>query len=191
MRPLALLVAVLLLGGCSLTEDDGGSTVSAEELERLVLQPEDVGRGFVRFDEGRQGIADTGGDPAQFGRMEGWKARYRAGTNATRGPLVVASLADLFESSDGAADHLEALRAERTSPESGWQPAEDPGLGDESYALTLVQGTGPRAVRSYVVAWRRGELTGSVDVNGFERGLTLDDAVALAQKQARRMDEAA
>ena len=161
------------------------------ELEQLVLQPADVGSGFVQFDEGRQGIADTGGDPAQFDRVEGWKARYRADTNAIRGPLVIASLVDLFESSDGADDDLEALREERISPESGWQPAEDPGLGDESFALTLVQGIGARAVRSYLVAWRRGELTGSVDVNGFERGLTLDDAVALAQKQARRMDEAA
>lgn len=191
MRPLALLVAVLLLSGCSLTEDDGGPNVTAQELEQVVLQPEDLGRGFFRFDEGRQRLAETGGDATRFGRVEGWNARYRrTGTNASRGPLVVASLVDLFESSEGAGDHLQGLRAERASLESGWQPAEDPELGDESYALTLVQGTGARAVRSFFVAWRQGELTGSVDANGFERRLALADAVSLARKQARRMEDA-
>ena len=193
MRPLALLIAVLSLAGCSLTDDDDdeGSSVTGQELAQLVLQPGDLGIALVRFDEGPQGIAESG-NATRFGRAEGWKARYRrTGTTATRGPLVVASLVDLFESSEGAGDHLEALRAERTSPESGWQAAEDPGLGDESYALTLVQGTGGQAVRSFFVAWRQRELTGSVDANGFDRGMTLADVVSLARKQALRMEEEA
>jgi hypothetical protein len=192
MRSLALLVAVALLAGCSLTGDDGGSDVGAQELGQLVLQPEDLGRAFLRFDEGRQGIAETSAEAVRLGRVEGWKARYRrTGAVPARGPLVVASLVDLFESSEGAGDHLESLRAERASPESGWQPVQDPELGDESYALTLVQGTGGRAVRSFFVAWRAGGLTGSVDANGFDRRFTLADVVSLAEKQASRMADAA
>ena len=48
-----------------------------------------------------------------FGRIEGWKARYRRpGSQTTRRPLVIESRADLFESADGAAEELE-VRAER------------------------------------------------------------------------------
>ncbi len=192
MRSLGLLVAIALLAGCSLTGDDGGSDVTAQELGQLVLQPEDLGPAFLSFDEGPQGIAETSAEAVRLGRVEGWKARFRrTDTTPAPGPLVVASLVDLFESSEGAGDHLEALRAERTSPESGWQPVQDPDLGEESYALTLVQGTGGQAVRSFFVAWRAGELTGSVDANGFERRFTLADAVSLARKQANRMKDAA
>jgi hypothetical protein len=46
-------------------------------------------------------------------------------------------------------------------------------------------------VRSFFVAWRAGELTGSVDANGFDRRFTLADVVSLAEKQASRMADAA
>jgi hypothetical protein len=184
-RPLVLVLS-LVLAGCSLTGDDA-SSVSQDDLGQLVVQPEDLPSAFVRFDEGRQSLAESGGNPTRFGRVDGWKARYRRdGTTATRGPLVVASLVDLFESSGGASDHLEALRAERTSAEAGWKPVEGADLGDESVALTVEQG----GVRSYVVAWRDGEVTVSVDVNGFDGKLTLADALALAEKQARRISDA-
>ena len=51
MRSVGLLVAIALLAGCSLTGDDGGSDVKAQELGQLVLQPEDLGPAFLSFDE--------------------------------------------------------------------------------------------------------------------------------------------
>ena len=190
MRALALFVAALVLAGCSLTGDDGGSSVTPERLKDLVLQPADLPSAFFRFDEGRQGAVETGGQPERFGREGGWKARYRrAGTVATEGPLVVASLVDLFQSADGAEEELAAVRAARPVQGPGWKPVEAPKLGDEAIALTTDQGTGRNRIRFFFVAWRDDDVTASVEANGFA-GLALEDVVALAQKQARRIADA-
>jgi hypothetical protein len=186
----AILVLLLLLAGCSLGGDDGGG-VELRELSGLVLQPEDLPPVFDRFDEGRQAIADNPGGsraaPTRFGRRDGWKARYRrAGTPRTNGPLVVESRADLFESSSGADDDLEAARSDLAEGELKWQPIDEPGLGDESFAATLVQGR----VRYYHVYWRVDNVVAFVDVNGFEGRLALEEVLELARKQERRIADA-
>jgi hypothetical protein len=187
MRALVLFLATLFLAGCSLTGDDGGSSVPPERLKDLVLQPSDLSSAFFRFDEGRQGAAEAGGQPGRFGREGGWKARYRrAGTAQTRGPLVVASLVDLYQAADGAEEELAAVRAARTA-EGGWKAVEAPDLGDEAFALTTEQGIGASRIRFFYVAWRDADLTASVEANGFSGGLVLEDVVALARKQARRI----
>jgi hypothetical protein len=186
VRPLALLsLLVLLVAGCM-----GGDSAAIDrsELRGLVLQQEDLPASFIRFDEGRQGIADQPAgeraDPTRFDRIEGWKARYRreGATAATKGPLVVESLADVFEGEGGARDELAAHRTEL--PE-GWRALEDPVLGDEALAATLAQG----AVSFYLVAWRTDNATASINVNGFE--VTLEDALALARRQETRIQAAA
>jgi hypothetical protein len=140
--------------------------------------------------------ADTPGgsrsDAGRFGRQDGWKARYhRSGTPETAGPIVVESRVDLFESSDGAEDELEAAEADAGQTQPGWQLLERPPLGDDARAMTALQGSGPRAVRHYLVIWRDANVTGSVLVNGFERRMDFDDALALARRQARRITDAA
>ncbi len=190
---LLLLSAVLV--GCSLGGDK--ASISRNELEHLVLQPQDVPLIFVRFDHGRQARADAPGgrraDGSRFGRIEGWKARYRrSGTPTTAGPLVIESRADLFESADGAKDDLEAARADLGSAESAsaWKPIDEPGLGDESFAATSVQ-QGATGVRYYDVYWRDGNAIATLRVNGFEGKLALADVLALARKQQERISRAA
>lgn len=190
----AILVLVLLASGCSLG-GGGGATVQVGELSRLVLQPDDLPRVFLRFDEGRQAIADnpggSRGDPARFGRQDGWKARYRrAGTPRTAGPLVVESRADVFESSSGGDDDLEAARRDLEQAELEWQPIDEPGLGEESFAATLVQGGGTSEVRFYQVFWRQANVTASLSVNGFEGRVTLAETLELARKQEQRISAA-
>jgi hypothetical protein len=184
----ALVSVVLLVAGCSLG-DGGGASIERDQLEALVLQPDDLPRAFVRFDEGRQGIADRRigerSDPTRFGRIDGWKSRFRrSGSARTRGPLVIASLADLFESTDGARDELEAI------DENGFDALDEPQLGDEARAWESLQG-GARGVRFYLIAWREENATASLLVSGFEGRLTFDDALSLARKQAARMSRAA
>jgi hypothetical protein len=195
VRAALALVLLVLASGCSLGGDDGGS-IQVEQLKDLVLQPADVGKAFRQFDEGRQASADTPGQSRsnadRFGRQEGWKARYhRSGTPQTKGPLVIESRVDLFESSDGAEDELDAAEADAGQTQPGWQPLERPPLGDDARAMTALQGSGRSAVRHYLVIWREANVTGSVLVNGFERRMDFDDALALARKQARRITEAA
>lgn len=187
MRHLALLLPLLavLAAGCM-----GGDSAAIDrsELSGLVLQQEDLPAAFIRFDEGRQGIADQPAgeraDPTRFDRIEGWKARYRreGATAATKGLLVVESLADVFESESGAGDELTAYRS---GIAEGWRALEDPPLGDEALAATLTQGE----ARFYLVAWRTENATASINVNGFE--VTLEDALALARRQAMRIEAAA
>lgn len=192
MRRAVLFLAILGLAGCSLTGDDGGASIEVAELQKLVLQPDDLPRSFVRFDEGRQIVADfpagARADPARFGRRDGWKARYRrVGTIQTTGPLVIESKADVFDSGEGAEDDFEAARAETDESEPEWQPIGEPGLGDESFAATLLQGTESSGVRFYQVVWREDNAVASLNVNGFARGLALEDALELARAQERRI----
>jgi hypothetical protein len=191
-RPVVVLM--LLLGGCSVGGGDG-PTVELGELPSLVLQPGDLPPIFRRFDEGRQVIADNPGgsrsDPERFGRRDGWKARYhRSGTQRTAGPIVVESRVDLFDSSGGAKDDLEAARSDLTEGELEWQPIDEPGLGDASFAATLVQEGAGDGVRHYHVYWRDGNVTAFLNVNGFETRLPLEEVLELARKQESRISRA-
>jgi hypothetical protein len=193
VRQALLLLAILGLAGCSLTGDNGGTSLEVAQLEKLVLQPEDLPRSFMRFDEGRQVAADlpegARADPARFGRRDGWKARYRrAGKVQTPGPIVIESKADVFDSGEGAEDDFEAARAETDESEPEWQPIGEPGLGDESFAATLLQGPESSGVRFYQVVWREDNAVASLNVNGFARGLALEDALELARTQERRIE---
>jgi hypothetical protein len=192
MRALGLLTIVALLAGCSLGGDDDSAAVDAGQLEQLVLQPDDVPREFMRFDEGRQLAAERRFEEPRFGRQDGWKARYRrSGTPATEGPLVIASLADVFESQSGAEDALAEQRALLDEGDLGWEPVEAPAVGDEAIARTVVEGSGASRVRFFVVAWRDANVTASLEVNGFADGLDVNDAVELARKQAAHIESAA
>jgi len=70
-----------LLASCG--HGGGGASIEKSELPTLVLQPSDLPKAFSQFDEGRQVRIDAHpgprGDPARFGRVDGWKARYRWG----------------------------------------------------------------------------------------------------------------
>jgi hypothetical protein len=189
-----VFLLVVLVTGCSFG-GDGGSSIARGELRQLVLQPPDLPRVFVRFDEGRQIMADSPGgtraDPERFDRIEGWKARFRRpGTPETAGPLVVESRVDLFESEGGAGDDFEAAREDLGESGLGWKPIDEPGLGDESFAATFAQG-GFRAVRYYLVFWRSENATALLNANGFEGKLALADVLELARKQQRRIARAA
>ena len=191
MRAAVFLFALLGLAGCSLT---GGHEASIErsELEQLVLQPDDLQRVFVRFGEGRQVSADSPGggrgDPARFGRVEGWITRYRRpGAAQAAGPQVIVSRADLFGSVTGAEDDFEAAREELANGGLGWSPIDEPGLGDESFAATVRQA----GLRRYEVFWREHNAAASLKVEEFEGRMALADVLALARKQERRIADAA
>jgi hypothetical protein len=175
------------------------AAIDAESGRRLVLDQRDVPSVFTRFDYGRIASADlpagVRSDPARFGRQSGWKARYRrGGTAETAGPLVIESLVDVFESSDGAKEDVAALRSELENPA---QPVvtpttmlPDPDLGDEAVAWSATVPAQPRDTVFFTVAWRHENATASVSVNGFEGLLDLETAVALARKQQARLESA-
>jgi len=191
MRSLALLFALVLLAGCSIDGEEDGTPVTSDELRQLVLQPADVPRVFIRFDEGRQRTAEQPvgrADMSRLGRQGGWKARYRrSGTTQTKGPLVIASLVDVFDSAGGAEDEFGALQDDLRAGGLGWRPVESPQLGDEVFAMTHVQGSGPSKVDFFHVAWRDDNVVASVAINGFGGKVELADAVGLARRQDRRI----
>jgi hypothetical protein len=195
VRRLWFSLIALLLAGC--TSGGDGAAIERRELKKIVLQPSDL-PGFQRFSEGRQGRAEQPGgvtaDPARFGRVDGWQARFRhPGTALTSGPLVVESRADLFESPGGAEDELARLEEEARAQREARVLAQAPALGEEAVAATIRQPAGvpgARGVRFYLVVWREENVTASVFVNGFEGRVRLEDAIALARKQQRRIEEA-
>ncbi len=188
-RGLALLAAALLVG-CG---GGSGQAIPVSALPRLVLQPSDLPSGFVRFDFGTLLRADASpprDDPTRFGRLEGWKARYRrAGSSSTAGALVVESRADLFGSDGGAKRDLGAYRQEfeslRTAGALTTLPK--PTLGEDAVAAELRQGE----IVYFRIAWRERNATASINVSGFAKRTSVGDALAIARKQAARVHAAA
>ena len=195
VRRTALLLVVLALTGCS-GEDESGSNASVADGMELVLADGDVGTPpFVRFDDGEQRRTDMApprDDPARFHRQGGWKARFqRGGGVRTQGPLVIESRADLFETAGGASDDFDLYKEaldELAFGAAGTQIEPAPDVGEESHAVTFRQGVPPSAVRYYAIAWRQGNVTAYITVNGFDRRLTFPQAVALARKQEARIE---
>jgi hypothetical protein len=186
VRWLVLLVTAVALISCESVE----RRIAEDQLSSLVLQPADV-PSFSQFGLGRQVTADAHAgprkDPTRFGRLGGWIARYRPTDPAVRnGPLVLESRADLFPSAAAAKQDLNAYNAEyeATIARNGGKKLADPAVGDEARAFTFGSG----ADFFYVIAWRSANGTASVLVEGS--AVTLDDALALASKQAARLSAA-
>jgi hypothetical protein len=188
----AAAAAVVLLAGCG----GGEKKLPESALPRLVLQSADLPGVFARFDAGRLSPRDMSPprtDPDRFGRLGGWKARFRrSGSAATRGPLVIQSTADLFGSSGGAKDDLDDYRDQfdEVAREAGGTLLTAPTIGSESFVLRQRQPGAPRDVLFITVAWRDRNATASVLVEGFEGRITPDDAVRIARRQARRIERA-
>jgi hypothetical protein len=175
-----------LVAGCGKSEQ----LISEKFGPKLVLQPNDVGPRFRRFDVGEQTFTDARRgprfDPHRFGRTGGWKARYRhAGTVATSGPLVIESRADRFDGVGGAKKDLAAYRDELRSALDGAEGRSlpSPELGDGAVAITFRQGS----IRYFRFAWRERNVTGYVSASGFDGRITLGGAERLARKQEARM----
>jgi hypothetical protein len=184
------LLAVAALAACG---GSGEQKIAVSALPMLVLQPSDLPRVFVRFDDGRLGPRDMSpprSDPARFGRVDGWKARYRRpGSQATRGPLVVQSTVDLFDSARGAKNDLAAFRGQFDDAiaAGGGKLAVAPTIGAASHVLIQRQPGAARPVLFFTIAWRVRNVTASVLVQGFEGKIELGDALALARRQERRI----
>lgn len=188
---IALAVLLALAVGCSLNGDDAQSraTITEKELPGLVLMSRDLPRVFIQFDRGPQLRADSPGgarsDPTRFGRLQGWKSRFRRpGSPATRGPLVIESRTDLFESSRGAEQDLKAVDA------PGFVEQDAPELGDNARVLSSQAGQ-PGSVRYVLVAWREDNALATVYVSGFQGKLSAAEVIALARKQQARLARAA
>lgn len=186
MRRRALLLAIpFVLAACG-----GSQGVSAKSLDTLVLQRQDVGAAFESFNSGPQVRLDNQGtprsDPTRFGREGGWIARFhRAGSAQTRGPLVVESRVDVFKSVDGAKSDFDEYRT-LLGDLPGARTVAAPHVGDEAAAVTFTQ-AGALPIRFYRIAWRYRNATASVTVQGFDKKIDEQDAIALVQKQQTRL----
>lgn len=184
---IAITLATLALAGCA---GDSGPVVPENGLSTVVLQPADLSLSFERFDEGKLASADLPearrAQPDRFGRRGGWKARYRRrGDAETRGPLVIESRADLFDSRGGAADELAAVAGELAAKPT------DRGIGDEALLAATTQPGFPRKLRTITITWRSANVVASVTLNGFQGRLRDSDALRLARLQQARIVAAA
>ena len=105
----------------------------------------------------------------RFGRRRGWSASYRRpGSFATAGPLVVVSRVDEFGDAAGAERSLAGVRKQLARV---GRALAAPRVGDEALAFVQTRrGAGPPA-RFFTIAWRQDQLTATLRVSGFARGL--------------------
>ena len=123
-------------------------------------------------------------DTTRFGRVGGWKSRFRrAGTRSTRGPLVVESRLDLFESTDGAKKDFAAY-LQQFPPFAEPEPAASATRRARSRSRPAA---GVYKVRYVTVVWADRNATASVSANGFDGKLQTADVLRLARAQARAM----
>ena len=188
-----VLLLFIPLGAC----ERGGERIAQSELRSLVLQPSDLGPGYVQFDFGPQAFTDYRPgprfEPARFGREGGWRARYRrSDRSATTGPLVIESRVDLFLEEEGAQRDLDAYVEEfdRSLRAAGAERISVPRIGDAAVAMTLLQSQGSTSIRFYRIAWREQNVTAFIELSGFERSLPVTNAIRLAQQQQRRIADA-
>ena len=167
MRRLVAL-ALIALAGCSVGGEE--RTIDAGRVDDLVLQPADVGAGFHRTS-----VENPAGDPTA-------EVRYRRIPPRPLGPLTIRSTASVLASSGDADRALESDRS-RLGDKANWLPIGEPGLGDESFAATVVQ----RGVRSYTVFWRDDNATASLDVRSLQDGFPFAEVFELAERQQRRI----
>ena len=186
-----LLLALLVVAAGVLRRWRGGSSLSSADGESLVLSQADVGREYTQFDQGAQRRADLSRrattPTASDARAAGSRASAGRAPAPTDGPLVISSLADLFASEDGARKDFELYEQWLSEFETtgGGGKLSSAGLGDESQAITYRQGLPPNDVTYFVIAWRDGEVTASLNVNGFR--LTREQALGLARTQQERI----
>jgi hypothetical protein len=192
-----VLSGVSAVAGSACMGDDT-ALIPGKKASSTVLELADLPAAFSQFDEGPIVRADvTPGpreDPARFDREGGWKARFRRpGTPETDGPIVVESRVDVFESSEGAEEDFDAYGSELTTvleEAAGARSVDDPAIGDEAAAITIVQAA-LEDVRFYNIVWRHANVTASLIVQGYDGRLALEDALALARKQQTRIEAAA
>jgi hypothetical protein len=190
-------LAVVLAGCAALDDDADEPAIPASALPAVVLQPDDLPAAFSRFDEGPLAIADAPvgdrADPQRFGREDGWKARYRRrGSEATAGPLVVESRADLFGGSGGAEREFDTHRDElELQVRDASDLIEVEQLGTQAVALTQGSDGAPGTIVFHTVVWQYRNVSASVSANGFSGKLRLADVLALARAQQRRLAAAA
>jgi hypothetical protein len=166
-----------------------------DRLAPLVLQAEDlaaIGKpsDWQLFDEGPMLRADMPGglrsDPRRFGRLGGWKSRYRvADPAATRIAFVIESRVDLFADPSGPAADLQATVQD--APRMGALVSAAPRpVGEAAVGLVAEQAPTP-SVGYYTLVWRRGSILASIVVSGFKGNVSLEQATALAEAVDRRI----
>jgi hypothetical protein len=166
-----------------------------DRLAPVVLQAEDlaaIGKpsDWQLFDEGPMLRADMPGglrsDPRRFGRLGGWKSRYRvADPAATRIAFVIESRVDLFADPSGATADLQAAAQDAPRIGASVGPAPRP-VGEAALGLISEQTPAP-SVGYYTIIWRRGSILASIVVSGFKGNVSLAQAGALAEAVDRRI----
>ena len=141
----------------------------------LVLQARDLPHGFTPYAAGPV----THADGPREGSRDDWRAAFkRAGTPATRGPLVVTSRVDVFAGRRPAARDL-AQRVPAGRRLAGVR------VGEETLASQLDQRLGARVSRHLTIAWRQGAIIAALQVTGFR--VSPAEALALARRQQERI----
>jgi hypothetical protein len=177
----------LAVAGC-----DGGATriEITGSASRLVLRPADIPEGMARFESGPDPAGRPVGSPAQGPRpRSAWVSRFRqVDPSEVAGPLVVESTAAVFPSEAAARADLGRHRRELSSI-PGAEPVSLPRIGHDAVGVAFDQPATPRDVRFFRIAWRYGNTTASLTVQGFD--VVPEDALDLARAQHRHLEEAA
>ena len=158
----------------------------SQNFARVVLQPDDLAPDFTPLDRG-----STGDDPTT-GLVGSYHAVYQrplsiAGTGSDQTIAVLATLS-AYRTSQAASFHLNDVSTGTLAVDAGLptltsEPVTARMVGDESRAVHLTGSYAGVGIGVYLIQFRRGTTNAIIGVAAVLGSESLDQALALAEKQ--------
>jgi hypothetical protein len=188
LRSLVVVLVSATIAAASAAGEPGAGA------KRMVLQLSDLPHGFG-VDRGSYvsnaelARQNTHKDYEKLGRLTGYDVLYTK--LGVRGLLGVDSFASIYKTGAGAHDSLmQSMRgAKATTPDAYRDLAPRAVLGSETRFYVVRAKQDGAKVELYTVAWRDGPVFAEVMGGGIAGTVDPAQVLALAKKQARRIDE--
>jgi hypothetical protein len=124
---------------------------------------------------------------ASWGRISGYGTGWRPDSADIQGPLQIQSFASTYETEGGAID---AFAQGITELEQAWTMVDSSvKVGDEVRFATRDLDSTAGPITLYMVAWRSGQVHGTLALTWERDRGSLDEAIAYAEKQQERIEQ--
>jgi hypothetical protein len=163
------------------------------DTKRMVLQLADVPTGFERtkgrYVSNQQAAKESPGkNYAKLGRLTGYEADFKRSGSRIVGVLLITSSASVYKTARGASASLAASKQSARKARPPFRRLSlRTRLGNEAAMYVTTTRENGFKVEVYSIVWRSRNIFAAIIVGAFASTADPTQAVALAQKQQRRI----